>query len=73
MQFRGMTLINAACSIRHFHISHNAPYLPLKFCIAFCLSFLLGIRAVPREVKNNAYAKVRVANKVHYGKCGSGI
>ena len=21
--------------IRHFHISHNAPYLPPKFCITF--------------------------------------
>ena len=34
--------------IRHFHISHNAPYL----------SFLLGITALPREIEKNAYAKL---------------
>ena len=38
-----------------------------------CFSFLLGITAVPRETENNAYAKVWGANKVHYGKCGSGV
>ena len=44
-----------------------------------CLSFLLGIAAVPREIENNAYAKFggsgggRVANKVHYGRCASGV
>ena len=40
-------------TLRHLHISHNAPYLPPpppKFCI------LLGITAVPREIENNAYA-----------------
>ena len=61
-------------TIRHFHISHNAPYLPSKFCITFFFSFLLGqITAVPREIDNNAYAKFCGANKVHYGKCGGGV
>ena len=36
-------------------------------------SFLLGITAVPREIENNAYRKFWGANKVHYGKCGSGV
>ena len=38
-----------------------------------CFSFLLGITAVPKEIENNAYAKFWGANKVHYGKCGSGV
>ena len=38
-----------------------------------CFSFLLGITAVSREIENNAYAKFWGANKVHYGKCGSGV
>ena len=37
-----------------------------------CFSFLLGITAVPREIESNAYAKFCGANKVHYGRCGSG-
>ena len=35
-------------------------------------SFLLGIRAVPREIENNAYTKFKGANKLHYGRCASG-
>ena len=27
----------------------------------------------PEEMQNKGYAKFRVANKVHYGKCGSGV
>ena len=59
--------------IRHFHISHNAPYLPLKILHNLCFSFLLGITAVPREIENNAYAKFWRAKKGHYGKCESGV
>ena len=44
-------------TIRHLHISHNAPYLPPKILHNLCFSFLLDIRAVPREIENNAYAK----------------
>ena len=44
-------------------ISHN-----------FFFSFLLGqITAVPREIENSAYAKFGGSNKVHHGKCGSGV
>ena len=64
--------------IRHLHISHNAPNLfpppphpPILHNL--CFSFLVGITAVPREIENHAYAKFRGANKVHYGKCGSGV
>ena len=48
--------------IRHFHISHNAPYPPppppqkKKNWINFCFSFLLGITTVPKETENNTYA-----------------
>ena len=38
-----------------------------------CFSFLLGITAVLRDIENNACAKFWGANKVHYGKCGSGV
>ena len=27
------------CKIRHLHISHNAPYLPPKFCISIVFNF----------------------------------
>ena len=49
--------------VLHFHISHNAPYLPptrprqKKKFHNLCFSFLLGITAVPREIENNAYVK----------------
>ena len=60
--------------MRHLHISHNAPYLPPpKFCITFVFSFLPGITAIPREIESNAYAKFKGANKVHYGRCVSGV
>ena len=38
-----------------------------------CFSFLLAITAVPREIESNAYAKFLRANKVHYGRCASGL
>ena len=57
----------------HLHISHNAPYLPLKFCITLVFLFLLGITAVPREIENKAYAKFCWADKVNYGRFASGV
>ena len=59
--------------IRHLRISHNALYLPPKILHSLCFSFLLGITAVPREIKSNAYAKFLGANKVHHGGCKSGL
>ena len=50
-------------SIRHLHICHNAPYLHppppphTHTQIMHNLSFHLGITAVPREIKNNAFKK----------------
>ena len=37
--------------IRLLHISTNAPYLPPKILHNLCCSFLLGITAIPREIK----------------------
>ena len=59
--------------IRHLHISHNTPCLPLpKILHNLCFSVLLGVSAVPREIENNAYAKFWGANKVYYGRCANG-
>ena len=41
-------------TIRHFHISHNVPYLPPKILHKHCFLFLLGR---PGEIKNKGYAK----------------
>ena len=54
----------------HTQILHNV-----------CFSFLLVTTAVPREIENNAYANFFFwgggrggrGDKVHYGKCGSGV
>ena len=69
------TRIEVGCSylsaIRHFHISHSAPYLTPKFLHNLCFLFLLGITAIPREIENHTYVKFWGANMVHYGKCKS--
>ena len=44
-------------SISNLHISHNAPYLPLKILHALCFSFLLGITPVPREIEKQCLSK----------------
>ena len=43
-------------TMRHLHISHNAPYLPPQILHNLCFSFLQGITAFLREIENNAYA-----------------
>ena len=58
-----------------------ATYAHLPQCTLFapqilhtlCFSFFLGITAVPREIENNAYAKFWGTNKVHCGRCASGV
>ena len=45
----------SAVILYHLHLSHNAPYLPPKLCITF-VNFFLGIMAIPREIKEKAYA-----------------
>ena len=44
-------VLKMAVNIRHFHISHNAPYLPRKFLHNLNFSFLLRITVVPREIE----------------------
>ena len=61
-------------TIRHLHISHNAPYLPPQILYNLCFSFLRGITAVPREIEKQCLRKLFLgANKVHYGKCGNAL
>ena len=45
----------SAVILYHLHLSHNTPYLPPKLCITF-VNFFLGIMAIPREIKEKAYA-----------------
>ena len=64
------------CNLRHFQISHNSPYLPRKkFCITFV--FLLCWVLQPSKEKLKTVLMQNWggggANKVHYGKCGSGV
>ena len=84
MWFQNLALlVLLCCSLRirrHMHISHNVPYFPTQILHNLCFSFFLGIIAVPREIENNAYAKVwgggvggGGAEKVHYGRCASGL
>ena len=58
--------------IRLFHISHNAPYLPPKFGTTFVFH-LPWVLQPSQEKLNKGSAKFRKANKVHYGKFGSGV
>ena len=41
--------------IRHLQISYNTPCLPPKILHHLCFSFLLGITAIPREIKNEVH------------------
>ena len=52
--------------------SHNTLCWPPKVLHSLCVSFLLGIRVVLREIEDNAYAKFRGENKVYYGRCANG-
>ena len=53
-----------------FFVTSTFPIMPPP---PLCFSFLPGIAAVPREIENNAYAKIWGSNKAHYRKCGSGV
>ena len=44
--------------ICNLYISHNTPCLPPKTFHNLCFQFLLGITVTPREIKDNAYAKL---------------
>ena len=66
-------------SIPHLHISHNAPWLlppppppspqEKKLCITFVFYFSW---VVPREIKDNADARLWGANKMYYRRCENG-
>ena len=38
-------------SIRHLHISHNAPYFPPKFCLIFVFNFSWGLQPSQEKLK----------------------
>ena len=44
-------------SINNFGKYHNALSMSLQILYKHCFQFLLGLTMVPRENKNNAYAK----------------
>ena len=64
-----VTLIN----IGHFGKYHNTLCLSPQILHKHCFQFLLGIRIILRENKNNAYAKFEGTNKEHYGIFRSGL
>ena len=45
---------------------HNTLRLSPKILHKHCFKFLLGLTTVPRENKNNAYAKFGGTNKEYY-------
>ena len=53
--------------IDHFGKYHNTLYLSPQNLHKYCSQFLLGLRMVPRENKNNVYAKFGGTNKEYYG------
>ena len=59
--------------IGHFGKYHNILYLSPQILHKLCLQFLLGFTMVPREKKNNAYAKFWGTNKEYYGIFRTGL
>ena len=54
-------------NIGHFEKYHNTLCLSPQILHKHCLQFLLGLKMVPRENKNNANAKFGWTNKEYYG------
>ena len=46
---------------------------PRLFLHSHCFHFLLGLTMIPRENKNNTYAKFWKTNKEYYGIFESGL
>ena len=63
-EYKNLEMFRSLC-IRNLPFSHYTPYLPPKILHSLCFSFLLGIKAVPRGIENNAHAKFWGANEVH--------
>ena len=60
-------------AIGHFGKYHNTLCLSPQILHKHCVTFLLGLTMVPRENKNNAYAKFGGTNKEYYGIFRSGL
>ena len=54
-------------TIAHFEKYHNTLCLSPQILHKHCFQFLLGLTMVPRENKNNAYAKFGGTNNKYYG------
>ena len=59
--------------IGHFGKYHNTLCLSPQNLHKHCFQFLLGLSMVPRENKNNAYAKFWGTNKEYYGIFRNGL
>ena len=59
--------------IGHFGKYHNTLCLSPQILHKHCFQFLLGFKMVPRENKNNTYAKFGGTNKEYYGIFRSGL
>ena len=61
--------------IGHFEKYHNTLCLSPQILHLYkhCFQFLLGFTVVPRENKNNAYAKFAGKKKEYYGIFRSGL
>ena len=60
-------------SIGHIGKYHNILCLSPQILHKHCFQFLLGLTMVPRENKNNAYAKFGGTNKEYYGIFRNGL
>ena len=57
----------------HFRKYHNTLCLSTKISHKYCFQFLFGLSMVPRDNKNNAYAKFGETNKEYYGIFQNGL
>ena len=58
----------------YLHLSHTAPYLPPKILHKHCFQFLLGWLYEKTKVLHNFFVFFGGGgNKVHYGRCASGL
>ena len=60
-------------AIGHFGKYHNTLCLSPQLLHKHCFEFLVGLSMVPRENKNNAYAKFEGTNKEYYGIFQGGL
>ena len=59
-------------TIAHFGKYHNT-FLAPQILYKHCIQFLLGLKMVPRENKNNAYVKFGGTNEEYYGIFRNGL